>query len=1028
MDDDSLIKDEKRKAQERFGGLLGELLEKREEEYFYLESLEKVGELEDEKDVKILKVGEKYKVIRREGEKMPIYLITLPTLTKRDKKIMKTIEKRAIAEIAIDPESILDTSRRKRIFLREVSSLIARYYPDIAPEKRRSFAELIVQDMIGYGLLEPMLEDDNLEEIMVVGINKRVYVYHRKYGMCKTNIVFEADEEITSIITKIARTIGRRIDVSVPLLDARLPDGSRVNATLRPVSLEGPSLTIRKFKTNPYTIVDLIDFGTLSPRIAAFLWLIIEGYDVKPINLLISGGTSSGKTTTLNILGSFIPSTDRVVTIEDTAELQLPVEHWVRLETRPPNIEGRGEVTMDILLKNALRMRPDRIIVGEVRGSEANTLVASMNTGQDGSLGTLHANTAGETITRLTNPPMEVPAVTIPSLNMILMQNKFIYEGRMVRRITEIAEIRGMKNGEVELKVIYAWDPKHDEIMPTGEAILITKKLAEVKGVGLKDVEEELERRQKVIEYLVEKDLRKSNDVGRIINEYYVSPDKLLKKIAGDGEAHAKASKEVLEANSRRKIVKRDDERNPSYIIPLPELTRRDTELLEEVEATAISEIDVDPTSIKDRSKAEELFTRRVLKVIKEKFPEIPPAKRKVFSRLIVPNMLGYGLLEFLLSDDDLEEIMVVGTGKPVYVYHMKYGACRTNIVFKEDDEILRIIEKIARTVGRRIDKSIPLLDARLEDGSRVNATIPPISLNGPTITIRKFKKDPLTVVNLINFRTLTPEVAAYLWLVVGGMGVKPGNILAAGGSSSGKTTTLNCLASFIPSTQRVITIEDTAELQLPIEHVIKLETRLANVEGEGEITMDDLVKNTLRMRPDRIIVGEVRGSEARTLFTAMNTGHDGCMGTLHANSAKETITRLTNAPMNVPHVMLPALDVILMQDRVRQDGKVLRRIMEIVEVENLGRGRIRLKRIYKWNPKKDLLERTGVESVILREIERLKGLDHGEIKAEIKRRAEVLNWMNKNGITDLRGVARVIEEYYTNPMGLMEKVRAENG
>jgi flagellar protein FlaI len=350
MDDDSLIKDDERKAQERFGGLLGELLEKREEEYFYLESLEKVGKLEDEKDVKILKVGEKYKVLRREGEKIPIYFITLPTLTKRDKKIMKTIEKRAIAEIAIDPESILDTSKRKRIFLREVSSIIDIYYPDLGPEKRRSFAELIVQDMIGYGLLEPMLDDDNLEEIMVVGIKKRVYVYHRKYGMCKTNIVFETDEEITNIITKIARSIGRRIDISAPLLDARLPDGSRVNATFRPVSLEGPSLTIRKFKANPYTVVDLIDFGTLSPRIAAFLWLIIEGYDVKPVNLLISGGTSSGKTTTLNCLGSFIPSTDRVVTIEDTAELQLPVEHWVRLETRPPNIEGRGEITMNNLL------------------------------------------------------------------------------------------------------------------------------------------------------------------------------------------------------------------------------------------------------------------------------------------------------------------------------------------------------------------------------------------------------------------------------------------------------------------------------------------------------------------------------------------------------------------------------------------------------------------------------------------------------------------------------------------------------
>lgn len=1025
MADDSST-NEKRKPRERFGGLLGEFLERQAEEYFYLESLDKEGVIEDDKDVKVLTVGKKYKIFGKKGEKMLVYFITLPTLTKTDKKILRTVEKRAIAEIAIDPESIIDTARRRRIFLREVSSLIERYYPDIPPEKRRSFGELIVQDMVGYGLLEPMLEDDNLEEIMVIGTTKRVYVYHRKYGMCKTNIAFDADEEITNIITKIARTIGRRIDVSTPLLDARLPDGSRVNATLRPISLEGPSLTIRKFKATPYTVVDLIGFGTLNSKIAAFLWLIVEGFDVKPVNLLIAGGTSSGKTTTLNCLASFIPSTDRVVSIEDTAELQLPVEHWVRLETRPPNIEGRGEIVMDILLKNALRMRPDRIIVGEVRGSEANTLVAAMNTGQDGSLGTLHANTASETVTRLTNPPMSVPAVTIPSLNMVLMQNKFIYEGRMVRRITEIAEIVGMKNGEVDLNVIYAWDPKHDDTEPTGKPVSILKKIAELRGGSVEAVEEEWKRRQKVIEYLVEKDLRKTIEVGGVINEYYVSPDALLRKITGNEKTPAAPAEKILEVDSTHKLVKKEDERNPLYILPLPELSAKDEEQLRVVEATAISEIDIDPTSIKDGSKAEELFTRKVLEIIGEEYPEIPPAKRKTYSKLIVPNMLGYGLLEFLLRDDNLEEIMVIGTGKPVYVYHREHGACRTNIVFKADDEILRIIEKIARTAGRRIDNAVPLLDARLKDGSRVNATIPPISVNGPTITVRKFKEEPLTVPSLIGYRTLTPEVAAYLWLVVEGVGIKPGNILTAGGSSSGKTTTLNCLASFIPSSQRVITIEDTAELQLPIEHVIRLETRLANVEGEGEISMDDLVKNTLRMRPDRIIVGEVRGSEARTLFTAMNTGHDGCMGTVHANSAKETITRLTNPPMNVPQVMLPALDLILMQDRVRKDGRVLRRIIEIAEVENVGTKKIKLRRVYKWNPKNDLLESSGKESVILQEIERLKGLEEGEIKNEINRRTAVLKWMVKNNITRLRDVARLIDEYYTDPKALMEKVKAD--
>jgi flagellar protein FlaI len=609
---------------------------------------------------------------------------------------------------------------------------------------------------------------------------------------------------------------------------------------------------------------------------------------------------------------------------------------------------------------------------------------------------------------------------------MILMQNKFTYDGKMVRRITEIAEITGMKNGEVELSIIYAWDPKDDKIKPTGRAIRAKEKIAALKGITPEEIDEELRRRERVIRYMARKGLRRIDEVGRVINEYYVSPEKLLQRLEKGGHVAKPPAEKTLEAGRRYKIIKKENERNPLYVIPLPEISPADRELLRNVEGTAISEIEVDPTSIRDKEKAEELLTRRVLEVIKEKFPEIPPAKRKAFSKFIVPNMLGYGLLEYLLGDDALEEIMVVGTGKPVYVYHREYGICRTNIVFKEERDILRIIEKIARSVGRRIDRAIPLLDARLEDGSRVNATIPPISLNGPTITIRKFKKDPLTVIDLIKFGTLTPEVAAYFWVVVEGMGIKPGNILAAGGSSSGKTTTLNCLASFIPSSERVVTIEDTAELQLPIEHTIRLETRLPNVEGEGEITMDDLVRNALRMRPDRIIVGEVRGSEARTLFTAMNTGHDGCMGTLHANSARETITRLTNPPMNVPEVMLPALDVILMQDRIHSNGRVLRRIIEIAEVVNLEGGKIKLRNIYDWNPRKDVLERTGKGSVVKKELARLRGISLEDVEIELKRREDILSWMVKKGITGLRDVARVFEAYHTDPEGLMKRVRED--
>ncbi|HDY74712.1 MAG TPA: CpaF family protein, partial [Euryarchaeota archaeon] len=354
----------------------------------------------------IVESGKGYRIVKNKGEKSLTYLVTLPKLTEDEKKLLGIIGKRAISEINVDPEAIHNYAEKKKVFTVKVMELINRHYPEIKQATKLWFATFIVQDMIGYGILDPLLSNDDLEEVMLIATHVPVYVYHRKHGMCKTNIIFENSEKAIKIISRIARAVGRRVDASTPLLDARLKDGSRVNATVAPISLGGPSLTIRKFKADPFTVVDIINFNTLSFDLAAFLWLAIDGYEVKPANILVSGGTGSGKTTTLNCLGSFIPQTNRVLSIEDTAELQLPVNHWVRLETRPPNIEGTGEITMERLLRNTLRMRPDRIIVGEVRGPEANTLLTAMNTGQSGSMGTLHANNSRETITRLVNKPM----------------------------------------------------------------------------------------------------------------------------------------------------------------------------------------------------------------------------------------------------------------------------------------------------------------------------------------------------------------------------------------------------------------------------------------------------------------------------------------------------------------------------------------------------------------------------------------------------------------------------------------------
>jgi len=314
-------------------------------------------------------------------------------------------------------------------------------------EKRRLF-EAIVAEILGFGPLETLLADDAVTEIMVNG-HKDIYV-ERKGKIERVNILFESDEHVLRIIDRIVSPLGRRIDESSPYVDARLPDGSRVNAVIPPISLVGPVLTIRKFARIPLTVEDLVRFGTITSEAIEFLKACV----IARINMVISGGTGSGKTTLLNVLSQFIPGDERILTIENAAELQLRQEHVVSLESRPPNIEGRGEVTIRDLVVNALRMRPDRIIVGEVRDDAALDMLQAMNTGHDGSMTTLHSNSPRDTLSRLETmvlmAGMELPSRAIreqvsSALQLIVHQER-LRDG--TRRITNICEIQGME-GEV---------------------------------------------------------------------------------------------------------------------------------------------------------------------------------------------------------------------------------------------------------------------------------------------------------------------------------------------------------------------------------------------------------------------------------------------------------------------------------------------------------------------------------------------------------------------------------------------------
>ncbi len=334
----------------------------------------------------------------------------------------------------------------------------------------------ILDEMLGFGPLQALLDDDDVTEIMVNGPN-RVYV-ERKGKLTRTNITFDSDDQVLRLIDRIISPLGRHIDTDSPAVDARLPDGSRVNAIIPPVSIDGPSITIRKFMKFRLSVEQLIEYGSLTANMAEFIRACV----VSHLNIIIAGGTGSGKTTLLNVLSGFIPEDERIVTIEDAAELKLQQEHVVRLETKPANMEGRHAVTIRELVRNALRMRPDRIVVGEVRGGEALDMLQAMNTGHDGSLTTLHANSPRDTISRLETMclmagmdlPLKVVREQIASAVDVIVQQSRLRDGS--RKVTAITEVAGMEGDTVVMTDIFRFEQTNvtqdgkviGELKPTG--------------------------------------------------------------------------------------------------------------------------------------------------------------------------------------------------------------------------------------------------------------------------------------------------------------------------------------------------------------------------------------------------------------------------------------------------------------------------------------------------------------------------------------------------------------------------------
>ena len=460
---------------------------------------------------------------------MAIYEIVLPELEPATKAFLDEIRSQLVTEVSVSTAEMLDPESvavLKEKFSRRAITLIQTMLPNITAELRTYLVGYLIQEMLGLGPIEFLLNDPNLEEIVVTSAREPIRVYHKKHGWLKTNITISTEERIQNYSSIIARRVGRQITTLTPLLDAHLITGDRANAVLFPIGTKGNTITIRKFSRDPWTVIDLINNKTCNVEIAALIWHAMQ-YEM---NILVSGGTASGKTSFLNSILQFMPPNQRIISIEDTRELQLSDHlYWCPLVTRQQNSEGKGEVSMLDLLVNALRMSTDRIILGEMRTKEqAEVLFEAMHTGHS-VYATVHADTIGETIKRLIYPPLNVP----PNLLSAVHLNVVMFRDRRkgIRRTLQVGEYVMSEEGGTETvkpNILYRWDTDKDDMMKHSESLKLNEELCRLTGATLKELAKEIKDKEKILSWMVKQEVKGIAQLGKILDAYYNNPDTIL--------------------------------------------------------------------------------------------------------------------------------------------------------------------------------------------------------------------------------------------------------------------------------------------------------------------------------------------------------------------------------------------------------------------------------------------------------------------------------------------------------------------
>jgi flagellar protein FlaI len=469
-------------------------------------------------------------IVKEKETQRTLYEVIEPTLEPTEENRLQEIKRLLMEEVDVNLKDIETKEKAENYLGEKTKEIIKRYRIKVQSEAIDKLVYYVTRDFIGYGKIDPLMKDHLIEDISADGVNIPLYVWHRMYESLPTNIVFKDEAELDSFIIRMAYLAGKNISIASPILDASLPEGSRIQLTYgNEVTRRGSTFTIRRFKADPLTISDLISFSTVSSVMAAYLWYIIENR----ASVMVAGGVASGKTTMLNCLSMFIKPEMKIVSVEDTQELNLPHENWIPSVVRlgfGHEDKKSGTITLFDLLKTAVRQRPDYIIVGEVRGEEAYTLFQAMATGHLG-MCTIHAESAEAVINRLESEPMNIPKTLIAMTNVIMVMTRTEINGRPTRKAGTVAEIRELDpiTRNILTNEIFTWNPKEDKFAFSGNSTILEEHVKKL-GIDEEDIRSELNARRIILEWMVQKGIRRYLDVAKVIREYYANPKRILRK------------------------------------------------------------------------------------------------------------------------------------------------------------------------------------------------------------------------------------------------------------------------------------------------------------------------------------------------------------------------------------------------------------------------------------------------------------------------------------------------------------------